>query len=365
MTPAGGDEDRFAVTFQMVVWYVFFAGLAFVALFRGALSAKYSADSELIRRIAQGMEAVGDDKAYANIGELYRLLGLGDSPTLAGVLGYCVFGLAVLPAARSARARHAGPAELVVAAASLVLAAVYLGVYSKDVVLVAVAALAMAGYRDPLRESLFVGCLLGYAALFRDYWFLVAGAYVALRVLTARRLSVARVAVVAVLTLVALTVAFDVVLGVSVDSFRDAVNVHRVGSADAQTIITPILAGHDLAAEAVNAVLILATLYVPVVLAAQGGAFYLLAAGLILTIWVLVFRSLDRIPADPQRGVPVRRMLCLVFALTFVQAIFEPDYGSYLRHLTPLLPVVLYALLSVRAAATSAEPRTLRIGVAA
>jgi hypothetical protein len=37
--------------------------------------------------------------------------------------------------------------------------------------------------------------------------------------------------------------------------------------------------------------------------------------------------------------------LSVLWAVLTVQAIFEPDYGSYLRHLTPMLPLILAVTL--------------------
>jgi hypothetical protein len=50
-------------------------------------------------------------------------------------------------------------------------------------------------------------------------------------------------------------------------------------------------------------------------------------------------------------GEPYRfEKLCFCFAFSFLmtQAIFEPDYGSFLRHLSPISPLLMYLLLSSR-----------------
>jgi hypothetical protein len=55
-------------------------------------------------------------------------------------------------------------------------------------------------------------------------------------------------------------------------------------------------------------------------------------------------------------GLPLRaaRASALLVAVVSVQAIFEPDFGSYLKHLTPLMPLFL-TLVPLRARGASEE----------
>ncbi|MFL6702024.1 MAG: hypothetical protein ACJ8I3_07130, partial [Paraburkholderia graminis] len=55
--------------------------------------------------------------------------------------------------------------------------------------------------------------------------------------------------------------------------------------------------------------------------------------------------------------------LCFCFIVSFLatQAIFEPDYGSFLRHLSPISPLMLYLLLSSRSERESEAPRSSMI----
>lgn len=49
--------------------------------------------------------------------------------------------------------------------------------------------------------------------------------------------------------------------------------------------------------------------------------------------------------------------LSFLLALLTVQALFEPDYGSYLRHLTPVLPLLLCILARTKMPPREMPPR--------
>ncbi|HIY66433.1 MAG TPA: hypothetical protein H9830_09180, partial [Candidatus Agrococcus pullicola] len=64
---------------------------------------------------------------------------------------------------------------------------------------------------------------------------------------------------------------------------------------------------------------------------------------------LITARSSTRWPdRDTLPGVLARRSIALILALTVVQAVFEPDYGSSLRHLTPLMPLAIVLLQAMR-----------------
>ena len=55
---------------------------------------------------------------------------------------------------------------------------------------------------------------------------------------------------------------------------------------------------------------------------------------------------MDRYLSAPlqERSPRPERAVALLLGLVVVQAIFEPDYGSYLKHLSPMLPLFLALL---------------------
>ena len=77
----------------------------------------------------------------------------------------------------------------------------------------------------------------------------------------------------------------------------------------------------------------------------MGGVYYLVLATMIFVIWIgflLAARRTIRSRDSTYRGkITIGRCIAMVLAFLTVQAAFEPDYGSALRHLVPLVPAML------------------------
>jgi hypothetical protein len=74
----------------------------------------------------------------------------------------------------------------------------------------------------------------------------------------------------------------------------------------------------------------------------KGSQYVLYAVGIFavwMTLLVTTVRGWKRLSQKDRHGVHLG--LSVLWAMLTVQAIFEPDYGSYLRHLTPMLPLIL------------------------
>ena len=94
-----------------------------------------------------------------------------------------------------------------------------------------------------------------------------------------------------------------------------------------------------------------------------GSVTYLVMAGVLVVLWGLVAVSIRRLQREraarsgrrddtgrylsaplAERSPRPERAVALLLALVVVQAIFEPDYGSYVKHLSPVLPLFLTLL---------------------
>jgi quinol-cytochrome oxidoreductase complex cytochrome b subunit len=106
-----------------------------------------------------------------------------------------------------------------------------------------------------------------------------------------------------------------------------------------------------------SAVLLLLGLLVPIQLFLSGNAFHILSGAMIAFLWITALAGILRAKHGPRAGAErdihapkkrdsnrslrATRAAALLLAVVLVQAIFEPDFGSYLKHLTPLLPLFL------------------------
>jgi hypothetical protein len=132
--------------------------------------------------------------------------------------------------------------------------------------------------------------------------------------------------------------------GLNPDYFRSFVNDFRVGSIDATTIIQPYVEGPQPWVGAVNNLLVFAFLFVPLPLLFIGGWSYALIFLCVSFLWFTFSRAYFK--ASSAGHMPTSSVKAFYFLLSFVavQSIFEPDFGSALRHLSPLMPLMLVAI---------------------
>ncbi len=309
-------------------------------LIRSALPPKYFYDSVKIQQIAAGIARFEEDRAFTVTGALYRWLGLAGSPWVVAVLTMLLaYGIVAL-AWRDTR--YVSEAQMALASLYLLLSAVYLSSYSKDVFVLLIVAVVLTGPRGLGGELLILGAMLMYAYLVREYWFLITVVYIAARYTYRGRFRSRTVLLFLIVATLVSAVAFAVGQGVDLDHFRGVVNEDR--TADAETAITLSVAPGVLGS-ALSSLLVLATLIVPIPLLLTGNPLHAVFFGMVVTMWTLVGRAVRvRLRAGVGGAGDVRwvRTFAMVTSFVLVQSFFEPDYGSYLRHLSPVLPAAIY-----------------------
>jgi hypothetical protein len=140
-----------------------------------------------------------------------------------------------------------------------------------------------------------------------------------------------------------------VALGVNLNHFRQTVAEYN--SLYAQSAIQDYIQVGSPLGGAANGLLCLLLLLVPVPMVLAGQPIYLAFAGMISVLWVATAVVIVRgMRAGWFRAdVRLARATSLLVSLVTVQSVFEPDYGSYIKHLTPLLPLFLVVLRARRA----------------
>lgn len=334
---AGGR--RATVVRGLVVTATLIAGVILVLLRDAVLPERFSYDARGIQAIGQGTLHVVDP-AYQSVAAVYKALGLIDDATLASLLGFFAAFAVLAVAGRRLLRPDAAISATVLFFIAVLLSAVYLGTYSKDVFVLPIILLAVLpgrGWTLPVLTGL---AIIGYALVFRTYWFIVLGVWIALQLLLARRPRIGWLVVALVLGSVVLAGAVGIALGGSADSIRTSSNEYRVGSDDAATLITAFIPGSTLVTGMLNAPLQLVALMLPFPLLLKGGVYYAVLALVFAVFWVRSAVAVRRtLAADSD--IAERSCTALLLAFVVVQALFEPDYGSALRHLTPLLPLAV------------------------
>ena len=316
------------------------------------LPVQFLYDSQKIQQAAQGF--FFNDPSFDLVGLIYRDLGLGGQPVLAGCLGFVAY-VWVLYLGTFRMGVRASPQLISIFSVASLVGAVYLGGYSKDIFVLPIVAIALIRSRKVVVEAVLVGSMLLYAAELRRYWYLVACTYLLLRIVMSRpRLRRASVLFIATCGAIA-----GVSLGVFLfmhqapDAYRVSVNDLRDPQVATATVIKPYIEGLQPLTGIVNNLLTAATLTIPIPIALLGGPYYVVIAAIIGSTWLsFAWSSLsklrrrefdfdDQSRLDMSRSIVLARCIALTLGFLAVQSLFEPDYGSALRHLTPILPAMI------------------------
>jgi hypothetical protein len=135
---------------------------------------------------------------------------------------------------------------------------------------------------------------------------------------------------------------------VNLNSFREV--VAQSNSLYAQSVIQDYIPVTGPVGGALNALCTLVLLIVPVPLTFGGSPVYLVFAGMMGLLWISLILAVrtGMLSGWFRLDVRLARATSLLLAMLMVQAVFEPDYGSYIKHLTPLLPLFFFALRARR-----------------
>ena len=362
--PSTSTGHRWGAFCQLYV--VALAGLAILVAsqIRRFLPDRFLLDGRYIEQTLQmpdGILQPGDP--FRGIALVYRYLGLAHAPNAAAMVALLVFTIGVFSALRWEELARLTPFGLGVVSVSYLLALIYLAQYSKEFVSLGIAVLVLLLPRTRWAELLIVLAMLAYAANMRPYWAIVAGLYVAGRLLLPRVRGLLPVAALVFAFYVALQIGFNTVLGESLSYPRVSVNQVRADVNDSVGSLIVDVLPDTVLLQSPDAFVMFLSLIAPWPLVLGGSVTYLVMAGVLVVLWGLVAVSIRRLQREraarsgrrddtgrylsaplAERSPRPERAVALLLALVVVQAIFEPDYGSYVKHLSPVLPLFLTLL---------------------
>lgn len=251
------------------------------------------------------------------------------------------------------RARTNPPDAIYIAvlALGIVLTAIYMGTYSKEVFTVPIVIALILMRTGKLRNLLIVSSMLLYAANFRTYWYLTVAELILLMAVWKFRARPRVIYLLAALGVLTMSLAVFYVLGLQPDYFRDVVNVYREVGDDVGTLISAYVNWPEPLGGTVNNLLNYVFLQFPVPLILKFSPYYLFIALVIGGIWAVFYRAMMALNARGEGGRRSSDAQIALFVLAFAstQALFEPDYGSALKHLTPFIPLILWLHASAKA----------------
>ncbi|WP_426721618.1 hypothetical protein [Corynebacterium auriscanis] len=311
----------------------------FVSLNRSRfLPVEFESDARTILRFARGETDEGG--SFRTIANVYNTLHLTERPELAGLLGVglaTLLGILVVWRAAGIRRGIIAPGMLFM---YLVFGGVFFGTYTKEILVLVVLIVIVSLAPSWAVEIVVVAAMFTIGVGFREYWLFVAAAYVVVRVLPFRWVK-NRVLIPLMLVLnVAFSYGIYSFLNQPGDHFRTSVNEPRIHLDETATLIDRFVQGlPEPLGGIINNLLSLLSMAVPWPLLALKTPYYIGIFFVFAAIWLVFFMGVR----DKQESnrVPVHRAISLFAAFTVVQGLFEPDYGSALRHLTPFIPFAL------------------------
>ncbi len=315
-------------------------GGIFVAVFgRDLLPATYFNDEQYIRQLLD-RTAPSDQGSFSFTASTYATLRLAGSPLLASLASFGLFLLLVFRALGWSELCRAGLPVFLTVCGSVLLGSVYLAQYSKEFLVIGLSILFIETRRHWALEAVWLACALLYGYFVRDYWYLVVVLYIAFRLTTWRTRGPMPLIAGVVAAYLTLTVAFEQFIGVSLVHFRTSVQLHL----DSTTMIHDPITSSNYLMQSANAILVLVMLIVPYPLLMSLQVLQtILGAYLTLFSFALLrpLRSILRRSRSALVHGGGVKPLCLIASFLVVQSIFEPDYGSYIKHLLPMIPIAL------------------------
>lgn len=333
--------------------------LVWVGCTLGAFNARFVLPQEFfydgfyIESIASGFPLAEPDRAFGTTGLLYEMLGLTADPLLPSIFGMLVAALFTTVVFRG-RTPTVPVSAIILSVASLLLFTVYYSWYTKETFAALAVVATVLLLRTDLPRIYVVAPIALYGLGLRSYWLIIVAVYVGLLVVERLRpLRWWRITMWVGVALIGMTAAYSIVLDGSLQGIREQVNQYRDVTETATIISAPFASGR-LVTDVLNAYLVLIELIVPIPLLGTGALAHTFYAVAIAGLWFLVamvaapLRTLPAgIPQDTHERDRRTALACVYLLVAFVTVlgIFEPDYGSYLRHLASLIPVM--ALLAM------------------
>lgn len=305
--------------------------------------------------VADYMATEGDlvifGNSFENTGLFLSKLGFApeDLPAFGAIL---VFSSIFYGLLRGGRSQRIPQGLAIYACIWAVVMTVYLGQPSKEMPVsgLVLAFLLMTRTKTGLVSWLVLALL--YASYFRPYWFVVlaifCGTYLFGRQLNSRFRWL--MFVISIYGLLALYV--DFVMEQSLSSWRNDINVDRELDPNSVTMIASLLPGEDILSSLLNALGALSMLVVPLPLLMQGQIQYLAAFLLIPSAMLLTYSASRKLLKEGGHNTQSHAAVNLFFSFIVVQGLFEPDYGSFLKHLSPFAPIIMYLLASAASVPT-------------
>ena len=330
----------------------YLAGVVFVSFAQLILPDRFFLDAEEIKDMIPGASfQFSFFDSYNNTAYLYKLLGMGAvlPDWVAAFLSYSIPFLLMGLVARQQK-WFFNSLTAVLFGMWNILMAVYLGMFTKEVWAFSIVAIVML--LSGTRRGIIFGLIFAmiYAGFFRVYWFLVIGFFIVNFWSARTGKSLKFMVSFQVFLAIFVFILANVATGQYLSETRYDINLERTddGVSEAETMINNVFANDSPIKDWMNGTIIWGSLLIPFFLLVTAQVQHILFFGfqiinVIAFIWVVRFLlPKTRSPfsgLSKKNTMQVHAATAWCVAYSFVQGIFEPDFGSFARHQIILAPM--------------------------
>lgn len=320
--------------YLLVGWSIFFCLI--IALTKEFIfPPKYFGDVLTIENLINNSSLDTGDKSFENTAAFFRILGL-DRYILLPVLTIILYTVSIAKLFKSYGIQKIQFKQYLLISIYSAIAMVYMSTYSKELVLFILVIFSFI-FLEKKHLLVWTIIVLVYAFFFRTYWFLVIGLFWGLKLFYIRSPYKLLLSLIVVFTVMALM--FEQLLNTPLSTIREAMNLDRTSDI-AKTMIINYIEGDSAILQGANASLTFILLMFPIPLLAFLQPFYMILFILISHLFISFFRFVSK----NSKNNKFENIFALIISLITIQSLFEPDYGSFLKHLAPLFPLFFLTL---------------------
>ena len=320
--------------------FIFILGMLvciFMAFFKESVfPEKYFFDSHGLKKLIENPNRYLSDPSFTNTATFYRVLHL-DMDITTPILALFAYFFVIYKLFKNYSVKYISIGSYALIVIYSTIAMVYLATFSKDLLLfiVVVVPFVYLEKKSLIVWSLFV---LFYAYVFRNYWFITLALFWGIKLFIIK--SPKRLVLLIPFVYLAINLVYHYIFGTSIALIREGANTNR-DVESGQTIIKTYVEGGNVFLESLNSLVTLIFLIVPIPLFLLLKPFYV-----ILTFLIAVFfYSFIKLYLKEYKNKDYTNVFSFVISFMLVQSLFEPDYGSFVRHLSPLYPLIFVCIV--------------------
>lgn len=337
---AGLDVVDGRVFFLFLLFYSVF--LIFVAYFADhILPSKYLYDSYNISTFMPQATNIIPKDSYNNTAYFYNLVNVRLEDRWYRAFAATLYILFVWIAIFVGRPQYFTRSASLITFAAMTSGMVYLAQLSKEFWVFLLIVLFFFCSVNRWLIAIWTIVALLYAYNFRGYWYLIVYMFVWLELMGHRARTPFQLILLIVSGLLVITIAHEIFNGGSILKHREGVNAFREGSADAQTLIKTTIPASNPIADWLNCCIVWFQMLIPYRLIMAGAAQHIASAIIMFTLFRMMFIGHANFQRQAVQDLRLFHCFALFMAFTSVQSVFEPDYGSMLKHMVPLIPLAL------------------------